>query len=156
MPTVAIIGPELFPIPPIRGGAAELFIEQVASRLQDWQPVVISRADPELPAHERRGRVHYFRIPLASWEFRLYKRYPQWFPFYDRRVLKIINTIQPDLIHVHNRPLLALYLQKHLGHRIPCILHLHNLYNSLGQKRATSRRHSYSSGSLCGLQSICA
>ena len=33
MPTVAIIGPELFPIPPIRGGAAELFIEQVASRL---------------------------------------------------------------------------------------------------------------------------
>ena len=34
MPTVAIVGPELFPIPPIRGGAAELFIEQVASRLQ--------------------------------------------------------------------------------------------------------------------------
>jgi spore coat protein SA len=134
MPTVALIGPELFPIPPIRGGAAELFIEQVASRLQDWQPVVISRADPELLAHERRGRVHYFRIPLSSWEFRLYKRYPQWFPFYDRRVLKIINTIQPDLIHVHNRPLLALYLQKHLGHRIPCILHLHNLYNSLGKR----------------------
>ena len=56
------------------------------------------------------------------------------FPFYDRRVLKIIQTIQPDLIHVHNRPLLALYLQKHLGGRIPLILHLHNLYNSLGKR----------------------
>ena len=98
MPTVAIIGPELFPIPPIRGGAAELFIEQVASRLQGWQPVVISRADPELPAHEHRGQVQYFRIPLSSWEFWLYKRYPQWFPFYDRRVLKIIrhNSAGPD------------------------------------------------------------
>ncbi len=30
MPTVALIGPELYPIPPIRGGAAELFIEKVA------------------------------------------------------------------------------------------------------------------------------
>ena len=33
MPTVALIGPELYPIPPIRGGAAELFIEKVAERL---------------------------------------------------------------------------------------------------------------------------
>ena len=134
MPTVAIIGPELFPIPPIRGGAAELFIEQVAARLPGWQPVVISRADPELPGRERRDQVQYFRIPLSKWEFWLYKRYPQWFPFYDRRVLKIISSIQPDLIHVHNRPLLALYLQKKLGDRIPCILHLHNLYNSLGKR----------------------
>jgi spore coat protein SA len=134
MPTVALIGPELFPIPPIRGGAAELFIEQVASRLRGWQPVVIGRADPELPGRERRGEVDYFRIALASWEFRLYKRFPQWLPFYDRRVLKIIETVKPDLIHVHNRPLLALYLQKHLGQRLPCILHLHNLYNSLGKR----------------------
>ncbi len=34
MPTVALIGPELYPIPPIRGGAAELFIEKVAGRLR--------------------------------------------------------------------------------------------------------------------------
>ncbi len=134
MPTVALVGPELFPIPPIRGGAAELFIEQVASRLQDWRPLVISRADPELAARERRGQVEYFRISLSGWEFRLYKRYPQWFPFYDRRILAIIRKIKPDLIHVHNRPLLALYLKKHLGNRIPLILHLHNLYNSLGKR----------------------
>ena len=64
MPTVALVGPELFPIPPIRGGAAELFIEQVASRLQDWQPLVISRADPEQLARERRGQVRVFSHPL--------------------------------------------------------------------------------------------
>jgi spore coat protein SA len=134
MPTVALIGAELFPIPPIRGGAAELFIEQVAARLQNWRPVVISRADPELPAHELRGQVEYIRVPLSGWRFRLYKRYPQLFPIYDRQVLKIIQSLRPDLIHVHNRPLLALYLQKYLGGRIPVILHLHNLYNSLGKR----------------------
>lgn len=134
MPIVALVGPELFPVPPIRGGAAELFIEQVASRLQDWQPVVIGRADPDLLAHERRGKVEYFRIPLSGWEFRLYKRYPRWFPVYDRRTLAIIRNLKPDLVHVHNRPLLALYLQKHLGSHIPIILHLHNLYNSLGKR----------------------
>jgi spore coat protein SA len=134
MPTVALIGAELFPIPPIRGGAAELFIEQVAARLPGWQPVVISRADPELPMHEHRGRVEYIRIPLSGWRFRLYKRYPQLFPLYDRQVRRITQTVEPDLIHVHNRPLLALYLQKHLGGQIPIILHLHNLYNSLGKR----------------------
>jgi spore coat protein SA len=134
MPTVALIGAELFPIPPIRGGAAELFIEQVSARLHDWRPVVISRDDPELPEHERRGQVEYFRVPLSGWRFRLYKRYPQLFPLYDRQVLRIIQSLRPDLIHVHNRPLLALYLQKYLGDRTPIILHLHNLYNSLGKR----------------------
>lgn len=134
MPTVAIIGAELFPIPPIRGGAAELFIEQVASRLQGWQPVVISRDDPELPARERRGQVEYLRLPLTGWRFRLYKRYPQLFPIYDRQVLHAIRRLRPDLIHVHNRPLLARYLQGNLEDRIPIMLHLHNLYHSLGKR----------------------
>ncbi len=78
--------------------------------------------------------MEYIRIPLSGLRFRLYKRYPQLFPFYDRQVVKIIRIVKPDLIQVHNRPLLALYLQKHLGGHIPIILHLHNLYNSLGKR----------------------
>ena len=64
MPSVALIGPELYPIPPIRGGAAELFIEKTAARFQNWRPVVIGVSDPELPDHEVRQGVEYFRIPL--------------------------------------------------------------------------------------------
>ena len=64
MPSVALIGPELYPIPPIRGGAAELFIEKVAARLKNWRPVVIGVSDPELPDREVRHGVEYFRIPL--------------------------------------------------------------------------------------------
>jgi spore coat protein SA len=133
-PSVALIGPELYPIPPIRGGAAELFIEKVADRLTTWRPVVIGVSDPELPLQENRAGVEYYRVPLAGWRQWLYKRYRQVFPFYDRQVAKIISRVKPDLIHVHNRPLLALYLKNHLPGKTPMILHLHNLYNSLGKR----------------------
>jgi spore coat protein SA len=133
MPTVALVGPELFPIPPIRGGAAEQFIEQVAHRLTRWRPVVIGVGDPELPAHEIRGGVEYCRVALGGWRKRLYARHRGWFPFYDRGVADIISQVKPDLVHVNNRPLLALYLKEHLP-RIPLILHMHNLYNILGKR----------------------
>ncbi len=135
MRTVALIGPELYPIPPIRGGAVELFIDQVASRLNRWRPVVIGPADPDLPRREVRSGVEYFRIPLDGWRGRLYRRYRQYFPYYDLQIAKILHQVQPDLLHVHNRPLLALSLQ----HRqrlaeVPLILHMHNLYHSLGRR----------------------
>jgi spore coat protein SA len=134
MPTVALIGPELYPIPPLRGGAAELFIEKVAGRLTAWRPVVIGVSDPELPRHETRGRVAYYRVPLEGWPKWLYCRYRQYFPLYDRQVARIIHRIRPDLVHVHNRPLLALSLKRRLPPQTPIILHMHNLYESLGKR----------------------
>jgi spore coat protein SA len=134
MPTVALIGPELYPIPPIRGGAAELFIEKTASRLGRWRPVVIGVSDPELPRRETRGQVEYHRIPLEGWLKWLYCRYRHLFPFYDRGVAKILEATKPDLVHIHNRPLLALSLQRRLPPRTPIILHMHNLYESLGKR----------------------
>jgi len=133
-PTVALIGPELYPIPPIRGGAAELFIDKVAARLTRWRPVVTGISDPELPGHEFRGQAEYFRVPLSGWRKWLYCRYRDYFPLYDRQVARIINRVRPDLIHVHNRPLLALFLLRRFSGRIPIILHMHNLFESLGKR----------------------
>ncbi len=134
MPAVALVGPELYPIPPIRGGAAELFIDKVACRLTDWRPLVIGVSDPELPRRETRDRVEYRRVPLKGWRRWLYRRYRHLFPFYDREVLRIVHEVRPDLVHVHNRPLLAGFLHERLGGRVPVILHMHNLYNSLGKR----------------------
>lgn len=135
MRTVALIGPELYPIPPIRGGAVELFIEQTAARLTRWRPVVIGPSDPELPDHEVRGGVEYFRVPLGGWRGWFYKRYRRYFPFYDRQVAAVLRRVRPDLLHVHNRPLLALNLKRNRGlEKIPLVLHMHNLYNSLGRR----------------------
>ena len=134
MPTVALIGPELYPIPPIRGGAAELFIDQVAGRLTGWRAVVIGVSDPELPLRETRNGAEYFRVPLGGWRQWLYCRYRNFFPIYDRAAAQIIARVKPDLIHVHNRPLLALSLNRRFAGRIPVILHMHNLYESLGKR----------------------
>jgi glycosyltransferase involved in cell wall biosynthesis len=133
MPTVALVGPELFPIPPLRGGATEQFIEQLAHRLKGWRPVVIGVGDPELPSQEVRGQVEYRRVALTGWRKWLYTRHRGRFPFYDRGVADIIRQVKPDLVHVHNRPLLALYLKERLP-QIPLILHMHNLYTILGKR----------------------
>ncbi len=134
MRTVALIGAELYPIPPLRGGGAELFIDQVAAHLTSWRPVVIGPTDPDLPLQESKGRVDYIRVGLTGWRRWLYRRHGRQFPYYDRRVAAVIARVKPDLLHVHNRPLLALYLLQRLPNKIPIILHMHNLYHSLGKR----------------------
>jgi spore coat protein SA len=133
MPTVALIGPELFPIPPIRGGATELFIDRLAAHLTRYRPVVIGPADPELPDREARGRVEYRRVRLNPWQQWLYRRYRHLLPLYDRGVARLVGRVAPDLLHVHNRPLLALNLKKWFP-RLPVLLHLHNTYHILGKR----------------------
>ena len=133
MPTVALIGPELFPIPPIRGGATELFIDRLAAHLSRYQPVVMGPADPELPDQEMRGRVAYQRVPLNAWQKWLYRRYRHLVPLYDRGVAKLVRRLGPDLLHVHNRPLLALNLKTWFP-RLPVLLHMHNTYHILGKR----------------------
>ncbi len=134
MPSVALVGPELYPIPPIRGGAAELFIDKAAARLKGWRPLVIGVSDPKLPAREVRQGVEYFRIPLQGWRKWLYCRDRRHFPLYDRQVVSLLALLQPDLVHVHNRPLLAWQLKRRLAPGIPVILHMHNLSDSLGKR----------------------
>jgi|GEM_PF-361685 len=133
MPTVALIGPELFPIPPIRGGATELFIDRLAAHLRRYRPVIIGPADPELPIREVRGQAEYRRVFLNSWQQWLYRRYRHLFPLYDRRVATLLRQVSPDLLHVHNRPLLALNLKTWFP-KLPVLLHLHNSYHILGKR----------------------
>jgi spore coat protein SA len=133
MPTVALIGPELFPIPPIRGGATELFIDRLAAHFHRYHPVVIGPADPDLPTREVRGQVEYRRVYLNSWQQWLYRRYRHLLPLYDRGVARLVRRLSPDLLHVHNRPLLALNLKKWFP-RLPVLLHMHNTYHILGKR----------------------
>ena len=133
-PTVALIGAELNPIPPIRGGADELYIDKVATHLRRWRPVVISPGDPDLPGHETRGQVEYVRVPLAGSRGRLYKRYRHLFPLYERGIARILARVQPQVIQVHSRPLLALALKQRYFPQIPVVLRMGNLATILGER----------------------
>ena len=62
MKKVAMIGPELYPIPPIRGGATELFIEKVSQAMTRYKPMIFSPADPALPDRETRNDIPLFSV----------------------------------------------------------------------------------------------
>ncbi len=132
MKIVALIGPELYPIPPIRGGAAELWIEKTSRELERYRPVIFSPADPELPLKEYSGEVEYIRIPLRRFKRTLYGWFNAFPEDYEKQVAAFLKKIDPDIIHIHNRPLLVSYFRKRFP-RKKIILHMHNLYNYLGR-----------------------
>jgi len=130
---VAMVGPELAPIPPIRGGATENWIENVCRRVGRYRCMVLGPADPELPMREIRNNVEYIRIParrvrrmMAEW-----LRRPDF--SYAKRVFRYLVDLKPHLVHVQNRPLISAYLRSHLPLKVPVILQMHNLYDYLGK-----------------------
>ncbi len=127
-----MIGPELYPIPPIRGGAGELWIEKVSHAFKEYQPFVFSPADPDLPAREKNQRVQYFRIPVLRFKRTFYSWFKAYLADYEKRITPILKEINPEIIHIHNRPLLVSYFRTRFPQK-KIILHMHNLYNYLGR-----------------------
>jgi glycosyltransferase involved in cell wall biosynthesis len=127
-----MVGPELYPIPPIRGGAAELWIEKTSRKLKKYRPIIFSPADPELPLRERGGEVEYLRIPLRRFKRTVYGWFNAFPEDYEKQVAAFLKKIDPDIIHIHNRPLLVAYFRQRFP-RKKIILHMHNLYNYLGR-----------------------
>jgi spore coat protein SA len=132
MKKVAIIGPELYPIPPIRGGASELFIEKSSQAMTRYQPLIFSPADPTLPLQERRGPVQYFRFKVSPLKKLIYGWFKTYLADYEKQVAQTLEKLAPDIIHIHNRPLLVPFFQERFpGKKI--IFHMHNVYNYLGR-----------------------
>jgi glycosyltransferase involved in cell wall biosynthesis len=129
---VALIGPELYPIPPIRGGAAELWIEKTSQELKKYQPIIFCPADPELPLKEQSGGVDYIRIPVRRLKRTVYGWFNAFPADYEKQVAAFLKQIDPDIIHIHNRPLLVSYFKERFSQK-RIILHMHNLYNYLGR-----------------------
>jgi spore coat protein SA len=132
MKKVAMIGPELYPIPPIRGGATELFIDKVSQALTRYTPVIFSPADPELPGKEVRDHIRYFRIQVSPIKKILYNWFKIYLSDYERKIARLLEKIEPEIIHVHNRPLLIPFFKNRFPGR-KVVFHMHNLYNYLGR-----------------------
>lgn len=133
MKKVAMIGPELYPIPPIRGGASELFIEKVSQAMTRYRPLIFSPSDPELPDHETQKNVDYFRIHINPVKKILYSWFKTYLSDYENKIASFLEKIDPDIIHVHNRPLLIPFFKNRFREK-KIIFHMHNLYNYLGER----------------------
>lgn len=130
----AIIAPNSFPIPPIRGGGIQTVIWEVTPLYREFKPYVFSNCEygiDHLPARETIGNVEHRRICLSSWyELKMRMRFlttKNYFP-YVYEIIKQIKEIQPDIIHVMNRPWFLPILRKYVSVNTKLILHHHNRY----------------------------
>lgn len=88
---IALIATEKLPVPAIKGGAIQIYLDSVAAIMSELHSVtIISISDPNLPDNEVRNNVQYVRFPVHDY------------------LLSISNYLKEspfDIVHVCNRPL---------------------------------------------------
>lgn len=109
---IVLVAPEVFPVPPIRGGAIESIIQEVASRLTNDEVHVFCVADPDLPLFEKKGHVTYWRYQQTFLDRVLLFSYklpfkqstsPLYYRFYANWIARHVKQLKPDVIHVMSR-----------------------------------------------------
>lgn len=99
---IALICTEKLPVPPIAGGAVQLYIDGIVPFLSKYHDItVFSIDDPRLAQEETKDNINYIRLPAAN-----ANKYVQ--------NLKMRLNDSFDLIHVFNRPRWILTLSKDL------------------------------------------
>ena len=87
---IALIATEKLPVPAIRGGAIQIYLDSVASVIAANHDVtVISITDPNLPENEKKNGVSYIRFPEDQ---------------YVRSIVEHMKTQVYDIVHLCNRP----------------------------------------------------
>ena len=109
---IAIVAQEFFPVPPVRGGAVEALVEEMAIRLQGHDVHVFGIADPQLPLQETKGHRTYYRwrptwfdrLLLSSWKLPFKQSRSHWYYWpYSRWIAGHLKRLQPDVVHVMSR-----------------------------------------------------
>jgi spore coat protein SA len=145
--SIAIVVPELLPVPPVQGGAVEHWVDEASVRMAGARRVtVVSR-----PAGDAaRPGVNYIGIPWTPVEqfFHRIKERVTWrHPLryvakiqnvysYGRRVAAAVAPF--DVVYLHNEPNILLFLKRRPGQKI--VLHMHNDHLSMKLFRWFYRR----------------
>ena len=113
---IALVSTERSPVPPLRGGAVQTYIAEVAPYLARRHEVtVIGVSDPDLPPREVRDGVRYVRLDAPAGDGTAYG----W------ALIDYVSRHAFDVIEVFNRPLWVLPLHAACpGARL--VLSLHN------------------------------
>lgn len=110
---IAFICTEMLPVPPILGGAIQIYIEGVLPILSKYHEItVFSVANDRLPSREQKENVTYIRVQREN---------------ADEYINNVKNEINDefDLIHVFNRPRWISILNEVVPNT-PLSLSLHN------------------------------
>ncbi len=139
MDSIAIVVPELLPVPPVQGGAVEHWVDEASRRLivNCRRLAVISRPAGVVGSNG----IDYIGIPWtpleqffhhikdrATWKNPLrYLAKIQNVYSYGQRVARAVQDF--DVIYLHNEPNVLLFLNKRPGQKI--VLHMHNDHLSM-------------------------
>lgn len=148
---LAIVVPEMLPVPPTQGGAVEHWVHEVSKRLNQelFEITIVSRPSSNL-LKQAIPSIEYVGIPWTSLERFFYKmkvglswRNPlrylakiQNVFSYGWRMAKLVKYA--DLIIVHNEPNLLFFINKGTHQKI--YLHMHNEHLSLQLLRKFYRK----------------
>lgn len=111
---VLMIVTEKLPVPPVRGGAIQTYIDAVAPLLaKEHEVTVLGRTDPSLPERDRKGGVAYVRVPGGM------------FDIYRDNVVAFLRKNEFDLIHIFNRPRMVMPVRT-AAPQARIILSMHN------------------------------
>ena len=126
VPSVLMLSQEVHPIPPLKGAAVEQWIDTVAHRVSGYVPHVVSVPHPALPDSQVVDGVRYQRIRVGALYNRLFRKITRLDPWsYVDRIVAYAESVEPDIVHVHNAPQLVPRLKAGLpGARL--LLHMHN------------------------------
>lgn len=116
------------PVPPIRGGAVQLWIEKVGRQLAKEHSVqIVAPWDPGQPEHETDAKLTYDRIRFGKAYTRVFRKILGVDPYgYAQRIARAASDFRPDIVHIHGGGSQWLpTLKKHLPHT-PIVVHLHN------------------------------
>ncbi|MGB9822824.1 glycosyltransferase [Thermodesulfovibrio sp.] len=115
------------PNPPLKGAAVETWMFETAKRLISFESHIVSIGNPFYSEKEYRDNVYFYRINFSKLYKRLFQKMTKIDPLsYPQRILKIINEVKPDIIHVHNTVKWFIPIIKNLDKKIKKILHFHN------------------------------
>jgi glycosyltransferase involved in cell wall biosynthesis len=99
---ISLIASHHLPVPPIRGGAIQLWINEVAKLVsRECEVQVISPWDPEIPLVEEDGNLIYQRIRFGRVYVRLFQKILGIDPLsYPQRAAKYVYSFQADRVHL--------------------------------------------------------
>lgn len=87
---IAMIATEKLPVPAIRGGAIQIYLQSSAEIIaKNHEVTMISIQDPDLPDEETINGIHYVRFPASN---------------YLNALVDLVKESSFDIIHLCNRP----------------------------------------------------
>ena len=112
---VLMICTEKLPVPAVRGGAIQTYIDGISGLLShQYSLTILGTTDPTLPIEEYKNNIRYVRIESEHF-----------FEIYATRVIDFLQSESFDLIHVFNRPRL-IPLIREVAPYARLILSMHN------------------------------